>query len=1261
MPIDPKRVQSVFLAAVEEKDVARRLAFVADECGSDVALRQRIEALLRAHDQLDSSFDPNPITAGESPTQTDSGAKAAATGEPTDATADGTTPRDGSCMAPRPITEGIGTQLGPYKLREKIGEGGMGVVYLAEQEKPMRRKVALKIIKPGMDTMQVVARFEAERQALALMDHPSIARVIDAGATETGRPYFVMELIKGVPITDYCDTVHLTPGERLEIFIPVCHAIHHAHQKGIIHRDVKPSNVLITMQDGKPVPKIIDFGIAKAIEQRLTERSLFTQHGSIMGTLEYMSPEQAEMSAMDVDTRTDIYALGVLLYELMTGSTPLDRARLRESGYAEILRRIREEEPPRPSTRLSDSHDRLPSVAALRRTEPMRLTKLLRGELDWIVMKSIEKDRTRRYESASGFARDIQRYLEGDPVEAGPPSASYRLWKYSRKHRAALLTAGAFVLLLATTAAVSAYLAVRAITAEGLAKQRLGETTEAKHATEAALTQSDEARTQAEAVSKFLVEAFRKPDPRLDGKDLKVVELLDQARAKLETHQFSGSAKIRAELLHSLGETYHGLGFPEKAEKCFAEARTLREALLGPRDRATLLTKSGLAGSYLETGRIAQAVTLLDEAVKLSTEALGPTDPLTLVLRNNLALAYNTAGRTTEAVALQEDTLKQFSEQFGADALATIFPRNNLALAYSAAGRASDAIRLLEANLKLSIALRGPAHPDVFSSRVNLGKEYRATGRSSEAIALLEENLTHAVAKLGPDHRTTLVSRRELAAALFAAGQTAKATKLFVEALEQLTSKFGPEDVDSLTCRNELANAYGASGQLARAIAMHEANVKSMTAILGADHHHTLNARGSLAKAYQAVGRSLDALALDETTLKLKIATLGPAHHDTIVTRSNLATAYQSAGRTREAIALHEENLKLGERSLGPDHPVIRKARSNLAVAYQSIGRVDDAIALHKAMLELENAKSGPDHPQTITVQNNLATDYASAGRWALALPLFDEALRHCTTTFGPFHPNTLTTRGNIAQCYLNLGRIADSIAMQKATLEDWATKYSSDHPGSLACRHNLAECYRRGGQTEKAIALHEQNLTLRNKKLGVDHPETLEGRNSLAAAYSDTGRKTEAISLCGETLELSIARFGRDASGSLKFMNQLTAAYVHAKCWPEAEKIGRECLKLRGQTRPDEWWYFETLSQIGTALLAQRKLAEAEPVLESAFAGLKAREQKLPPVEKGKVAGAGRALLLLYEIRREAEKAAELRAKLGIKLPDLPENVFAR
>ena len=501
--------------------------------------------------------DSSPMPAAEGTTSTDL-ASAPETGP-------GHSP---ATPATRPILEGPGSLIGPYKLIQRIGEGGMGAVYLAEQSRPVRRTVALKVIKPGMDTEQVVARFEAERQALAIMDHPSIAKVFDAGATDSGRPYFVMELVKGVPITEYCDAVHLTPRERLELFIPVCRAIQHAHQKGIIHRDIKPSNVLVAMQDGKAVPKVIDFGIAKAIDQRLTEKTYFTQHGAIIGTLEYMSPEQAEISAMDVDTRTDVYALGVLLYELLTGSTPLQRPRLREAGYSEILRRIREEEPPKPSTRLSESRDSLPSVAALRKTEPARLTRLVRGDLDWIVMKALEKDRTRRYESASGFARDIARHLEGDPVEAGPPGAVV-----------SAAEAGAQ----ASDGPDHGGFLRDAAGRRGGGEHRPGDPGAAGEAGDRApLTQSEESRHQAEAVSEFLTAAFHSPDPSEDGRTVLVADLLDQAADKLK-REFSGSQETRGALFHALGETYLGLGLYDEALSALDGGRPSASGDIRPR------------------------------------------------------------------------------------------------------------------------------------------------------------------------------------------------------------------------------------------------------------------------------------------------------------------------------------------------------------------------------------------------------------------------------------------------------------------------------------------------------------------------------------------------------------------------------------------------------------------------------------------------------------------------------------------------------
>jgi serine/threonine protein kinase len=415
-----RRVKDIFLKALEKEDAAERYGYLNEACGQDAALRRQVEALLRKQEQA-GSFLERPAAD-------------------LDATGEETTGSNGVAPA-----EGPGTRIGQYRLLQQIGEGGMGIVYMAEQQEPVRRMVALKIIKPGMDSAQVIARFEAERQALAMMDHTNIAKVFDAGTTDTGRPYFVMELVHGVPITQFCDENQLTPRERLKLFVPVCQAIQHAHQKGIIHRDIKPSNVLVTIYDDKPVPKVIDFGVAKAIEQRLTEKTLFTQFGVLVGTFEYMSPEQAEVNALGVDTRSDIYSLGVLLYELLTGTTPLQRERLREAALDDLIRLIREEEPPRPSVRLSTS-DTLPKIAAARKTEPAKLSKLVRGEIDWIVMKCLEKDRSRRYETANGLARDVERYLHDEAVKACPPSVSYRLRKLARKHRKAVPVAVVCVL-----------------------------------------------------------------------------------------------------------------------------------------------------------------------------------------------------------------------------------------------------------------------------------------------------------------------------------------------------------------------------------------------------------------------------------------------------------------------------------------------------------------------------------------------------------------------------------------------------------------------------------------------------------------------------------------------------------------------------------------------------------------------------------------------------------------------------------------------
>ncbi len=479
MPLDSRRLKELFNAAVELPEPPDRLAFLERECRGDPELRQRLFELLAAHELPASELErhlaaniegarietePDPATAGSEP--------------PANAD-DQTLSHHHETPAPATLIGAIIAER--YKLRQEIGEGGMGSVFLAEQTQPVKRQVALKLIKPGMDSKAVLARFESERQALALMDHPNIAKVFDAGTTEGGRPFFVMELVKGIPLTEYCDAHRVGLPERLTLFRLICSAVQHAHQKGIIHRDLKPTNILVESHDGEPVPKIIDFGLAKATSGiQLTDHSLFTAFGTVAGTPLYMAPEQASFNALDIDTRADVYALGVILYELLTGSTPIRRDTIRRAAFDEMLRLIREFEPPTPSSRISEC-DTLPSIAATRQTEPARLGRFVRGELDWIVMKALAKERNRRYESATALAQDLERFTNHEPVTAGPPTAAYRIRKFARRHRAALATAAAFALLLVVATALSAALAiwanrerVRALSAEQTAKEQQG-------------------------------------------------------------------------------------------------------------------------------------------------------------------------------------------------------------------------------------------------------------------------------------------------------------------------------------------------------------------------------------------------------------------------------------------------------------------------------------------------------------------------------------------------------------------------------------------------------------------------------------------------------------------------------------------------------------------------------------------------------------------------------------------------------------------
>lgn len=839
----------------------------------------------------------------------------------------------GAPFAPRGET--VGDRVGSYKLLQQIGEGGMGTVWMAEQVEPVRRTVALKVIKAGMDTGQVLARFEAERQALALMDHPNIAKVLDAGASGSGRPYFVMELVKGMPINRFCDEEKLSIRERLELFVLVCQAVQHAHTKGVIHRDIKPGNVLVALYDGRPVPKIIDFGVAKATGRPLTDRTLFTEFGAVVGTLEYMSPEQAELNQLDVDTRSDVYGLGVLLYELLTGNTPLTRESLRKGAFEETLRRIREEDPPRPSSRLSQNKQTLPVVSAQRRVEPRQLTRLVRGDLDWIVMKALEKDRNRRYDTASALAQDVLHYLHDEPVSARPPSTAYRLKKLARKHRGAVFGAGAFVVLLATAAVVSTALAVWARRERDLAVA---------------------AQRDSRAVLGYFqdhVLAAARPEGQEGGLGPEVTlrAAVDAAEGEIG-RSFAERPLVEASIRQVLGLTYYYLGEGEKSIAQHRRAVELREAALGRDHPDTLAAMNDLALAFKDASLLPEAAGLLKETLRRREIVCGPEHPDTLTTAINLALVLQESARADEAVRLLERALKLLKGKKGAEDPDVLTAMNNLAMALRETGHTEDARKLLETTLELRRKVRGPDHPETLITLNNLALVCRETGRIDEAVRIHEEARGLMARKFGADHPDTLTAMNNLAMALRDAGRRAEARDLLEE---------------TLALRRK---------------------------VRGAEHWETLVSMNNLAMAYRDLGEIEKSIALHEETLGVMKRKRGAEHPDTLSLMNNLAMAHRSAGHLDAALPLLEETLELRRRARGEDHPETIISKYNLALAYQDANRWEAALPLFSAACESEKKKFGPDHPDTVTMAIGAARACIGAKRFLEAEEILADVVK---------------------------------------------------------------------------------------------------------------------------------------------------------------------------------------------------------------------------------------------------------------------------
>jgi tetratricopeptide (TPR) repeat protein/serine/threonine protein kinase len=1126
--------EAIFVAALECATPEKRRVFVKQACAGDAKLQALVEGLLQAHDNPDSFLQAPAANPG--------------------ATID------------NPISERPGTVIGPYKLMEQIGEGGMGLVFVAEQHHPVRRKVALKVIKPGMDTRHVVARFEAERQALALMDHANIAKALDGGQTAGGRPYFVMELVKGVPITDYCDQNQVPIRQRLELFLTVCQAVQHAHQKGIIHRDIKPSNVLVASHDGVPIVKIIDFGVAKAVGQQLTERTIYTQFTQMIGTPLYMSPEQAGQSALDVDTRSDIYSLGVLLYELLTGTTPFDRERLKEMAYEEIRRIIREEEPPRPSHRISTLGLAATTISTQRKSDPKRLSQLCRGELDWIVMKALEKDRNRRYETASAFAADVQRYLHDEPVQACPPSGWYRFRKFARRNQSGLAVAGLilfFLVLLGSGVgwalrdrAVRQVETERKVTAALVkAKTLLAEGDKQTDHPErwlatnllalAALEKAEELLAPGAATGELVtqVEQVRAAVDAALADSRLLVELdrirLEKTAVKDDDFDHARAAPLYAK---ALGDYGIDLAAPEAAAARVRGSR-LREALL-----AALADWSHVTKDEKEQRRVATLYQLALPAnslrpllmaaikgrdgarlVKLTKEpAFQELPPTTLVI---LAQELAAVGEWAAAERLLRAGLERKPGDFWLN------HDLGMLLLIQKPRRADEAVVYLTA----ARALRSDS-PGV---HLNLGNALNRKGDLEGAIRRYR-----AALRIDPKYAD---AHYNLGIALYDQGRLDEAIKEYREVIG-----LKPDFAAAYT---NLGHALSKKGQFDEAIAEYQWAIR-----LKRDYR----AHNGLGNALLAKGRLEEAIAEFQEAVRLK--------HDAYEVHMNLGEALRDKGRLDEAIKEHREALRL--------KPDLAEAHDGLGVALQCKGLGDQAIKEHREALRLK--------PDFAAAHTNLGHALSKKGQFDEAIAEYQWAIRL---------KRDYRAHNGLGNALLAKGRLEEAIAEFQE-----AVRLKHD---AYEVHINLGEALRDKGRLDEAIKEHREALRLKpdlaeaHDRLGValqckglgdqaikEHREALrlkpdfaEAHNNLGTALLRKGQPDEAIQAYREALRLK-PDFAEAHYG-------LGVALLDKARWHEAIVACRAAIRLKPT-------YAEARCNLGHALKRLGRFTEALAALKT-------------------------------------------------------------
>ncbi|HPR63195.1 MAG TPA: serine/threonine-protein kinase [Thermoanaerobaculia bacterium] len=805
-----------------------------------------------------------------------------------------------------------------FQLVRKLGQGGMGEVYEANQIEPVRRRVAIKLIRPGMEGEDVLHRFAVERQALALMDHPNIARVFDAGTTPDGRPYFVMEYVAGIPIDRYCDEHRLETRKRLELFLTVCGGVQHAHHKGIIHRDLKPANILISMQDGNPVPKIIDFGVARATAGFLFGDSSRTLIGDLLGTPDYMSPEQADLSTLDIDTRSDVYSLGVVFYELLVGARPFDAKTLRSGGFDEMRRLIREKDPPRPSTRFLSLGEASTVSARNRQTEPRNLIRELSGDLDWITMKALEKDRTRRYNSPSDMADDILRFLRSEPIFARPPSAMYRFSRFVRRHTVGV--AAGFIVVLAIIAGVAGMTV-------GLVKAQRAE------------RKAEQEAEAARQVSDFLVSLFEVSQPGESmGETITAREILDRGVESIQV-ELTDQPLVQARLMDTMGIVYKSLGLYEKAESLYTASLEIREDNLPENhpDVATSLNHLGLF--YDGQGKYEEAEPLYKRALTIRTEVLGKDHGEVALMWNNLGLLYWHQGLYEKVGPCYEEALKIWEKVEKPDQAKIAMVLNNLASLRYKEGNYSEAVSFFTRALGIREKLLGENHPDVANALNNLATVHFILGEYKETEKLLLRSQAIREKVYGPNHPEIALGLRNLAVFYKKRGEYEKAEPLLLKALE----------------------------------------IRKAT--LPEDHPDIASALASLANLYNDLNDPAKAEPLFREAITMQEKVLGSEHPDLAPNLRDLAVCLTKRERYGEAEKLFERALSIQEKVRGNDHPAIAGILKGMAALYVNQERYQEAETLYKRAISILEAKFKPDHPDLVAMKTSYADLLRKTGR----------------------------------------------------------------------------------------------------------------------------------------------------------------------------------------------------------------------------------------------------------------------------------------